>query len=197
MKKAFTIVELLVVMAVIGILITLAVVGIQAIQKSQRETARANDLNNLNTALIEFYSVYRGYPNSNALSWTSQTDDLNNKFKVDLEGGSQGICLIRKEVLTSPVCDVDSTNAAYFRVIKFSQLGINPNLYGWNQGPGEYGYWVSENRCDLADRKGTPEQMTIIYGVRPLVGAPSNSRQEYRLAACTENGLTKNWGTLD
>ena len=43
MKRAFTIVELLVVMAVIGILITLAVVGIQAIQKAQRETVRMND----------------------------------------------------------------------------------------------------------------------------------------------------------
>ena len=37
MKKAFTIVELLVVMAIIGILLTLAVVGIQQLQKQQME----------------------------------------------------------------------------------------------------------------------------------------------------------------
>jgi prepilin-type N-terminal cleavage/methylation domain-containing protein len=61
-KKSFTIVELLVVMAVIGILITLAVVGIQALQKSQRELTRQNDLRNISAAMAQFYSKFRRYP---------------------------------------------------------------------------------------------------------------------------------------
>ncbi|MEI6887483.1 MAG: prepilin-type N-terminal cleavage/methylation domain-containing protein [bacterium] len=61
-KKAFTIVELLVVMAVIGVLLSLAVFGIQALQKSQRETQRLNDLRNIQGTLESFYSKNRRYP---------------------------------------------------------------------------------------------------------------------------------------
>ncbi|MEI6462218.1 MAG: type II secretion system protein [bacterium] len=60
--KAFTIVELLVVMAVIGVLLSLAVFGIQALQKNQRETQRLNDLRNIQGSLESYYSKYRRYP---------------------------------------------------------------------------------------------------------------------------------------
>ncbi|MEI6462219.1 MAG: type II secretion system protein [bacterium] len=65
--KAFTIVELLVVMAVIGVLLSLAVFGIQALQKNQRETQRLQDLKNIQGSLESYYSKYRRYPVVNEL----------------------------------------------------------------------------------------------------------------------------------
>jgi prepilin-type N-terminal cleavage/methylation domain-containing protein len=73
MRKAFTIVELLVVMAVISILISLAVVGIQAIQKSQRELSRQNDIRNIAGAMAEYYAKNRVYPLN--YSWFSVGSD--------------------------------------------------------------------------------------------------------------------------
>lgn len=62
-KKAFTLVELLVVMVIIGILIGLAVFGLSAAQKSARDTNRKNDARNMITAL-ETYALKNGgaYP---------------------------------------------------------------------------------------------------------------------------------------
>ena len=61
-NKSFTIVEIMVVMAVIGIIMTLSIVGIQAAQKQQRVTVITNDVNQFKLMLASYYSEYRRYP---------------------------------------------------------------------------------------------------------------------------------------
>ena len=75
-KKAFTIVELLVVMAVIGVLLSLAVFGIQALQKNQRETQRLNDLRNVQGTLESFYSKNKRYPLDTELTIPAGTSNF-------------------------------------------------------------------------------------------------------------------------
>ncbi len=88
-KKAFTIVELLVVMAVIGVLLSLAVFGIQALQKNQRETQRLNDLRNIQGSLESFYSKYRRYPIN-----TMEVAAEGTNFYIDYGQHGQGGTII-------------------------------------------------------------------------------------------------------
>jgi prepilin-type N-terminal cleavage/methylation domain-containing protein len=79
LKEAFTLVELLVVMVIIGILIGLAVFGLSAAQKSARDTNRRNDVRNIVNAL-ETYAIKNGgaYPGAATLggSGDSRTFDI-------------------------------------------------------------------------------------------------------------------------
>jgi prepilin-type N-terminal cleavage/methylation domain-containing protein len=52
-KKGFSLVELLVAMAIIAVLISIAAFGIGILQRNSRNTVRRNELNNIRLALIE------------------------------------------------------------------------------------------------------------------------------------------------
>lgn len=61
-RKAFTIVELLVVMGVIAVIIGLVVAGIQQAQINSRTVERNNTTIGLKAALESYYNDYRIYP---------------------------------------------------------------------------------------------------------------------------------------
>lgn len=63
-EKGFTLLELLVAMAIIGVLIALAIFGIIAAQRTSRETQRRNALEDINIGIQQFYDRYNKYPNS-------------------------------------------------------------------------------------------------------------------------------------
>ncbi len=63
-KKAFSLVELLVVIAVIGILATLAVVSLQGARKGARDAKRIANIKQIQTALELYYNDQGQYPES-------------------------------------------------------------------------------------------------------------------------------------
>ena len=182
MKKAFTIVEILVVMAVIGILITLAVVGISAVQRSQRETLRLNDLRNLKIALQDFYTKYRNYPPDN--TWIRLVPD-----------GS--VCIYDWYAPYGPrtgasdtTCDIATTGNAYFTKIKFNQQGGVVNNNYFNNVPIAATVTAVGGNCE---NPTTADTWTIYYKTN-LAGYGA---QVFGLYACTENGLSVNYGELN
>ncbi|AKM83449.1 MAG: pilin domain-containing protein, general secretion pathway protein G [Candidatus Woesebacteria bacterium GW2011_GWF1_31_35] len=62
MKKAFTLVELLVVMAIIGVLAALAVGSFRTAQMRGRDAQRKSDLKQISNSLELFYADYGKYP---------------------------------------------------------------------------------------------------------------------------------------
>lgn len=64
LKRGFTLIEILVVIAVIGILIALSAVAYQAIRKSSRDTKRRADLQDIRSALELYRTDCRAYPPS-------------------------------------------------------------------------------------------------------------------------------------
>lgn len=64
--RGFTLVELLVVMAIISLLATVILGGFRASQRRSRDTARKSDLKQISNALEMFYSDYEHYPLSNS-----------------------------------------------------------------------------------------------------------------------------------
>jgi len=61
-KKGFTLLELLVAMAIIAVLLALAIFGILQVQKNSRETQRRKALEDINIGINDFYSSYGQYP---------------------------------------------------------------------------------------------------------------------------------------
>ncbi len=202
MKKAFTIVELLVVMAVIGILITIAVVGIQAIQRAQRETVRQNDLRNLQAKIEEYYGTFRLYPNF-------------DHMVVAADG--KAVCLLYPSAASASLggsdangrCNSNITqNAEFFSTLPIS-IPINTfgNQLGYVQWFIELSYnyitthyqwgctgtqWVGANAINA-------DNWILIYSISESNGYDipgiTKTAQQYRLGGCTENGPISPVGT--
>lgn len=61
-QSGFTIIELLIVIAIIGILATLVLTNFQGAQAKGRDTVRKSDINSIYQKLEEFYNEKGGYP---------------------------------------------------------------------------------------------------------------------------------------
>jgi len=77
-KKGFTLIEILVVIAIIGLLSTLAVVSLNNARSKSRDAKRVSDIKQVMTALELYYADNNGYP-----SGTS----------IDIGSSSAAVCL--------------------------------------------------------------------------------------------------------
>jgi len=64
LQAGFTIIELLIVIAIIGILATLVLTNFQGAQAKGRDVTRKSDINSLYQKLEEFYNENGGYPDA-------------------------------------------------------------------------------------------------------------------------------------
>jgi prepilin-type N-terminal cleavage/methylation domain-containing protein len=62
MKKAFTLIELMIVIAVIAILSTIALIGFRGVQDAARDSNRLATIRSLQNALERYFSDTSGYP---------------------------------------------------------------------------------------------------------------------------------------
>ena len=60
--SGFTIVELLVVVAIVGLLVSLLLPAVQAVRESARRTACGNNLRNVGLALLNYHTAHQGFP---------------------------------------------------------------------------------------------------------------------------------------
>jgi prepilin-type N-terminal cleavage/methylation domain-containing protein len=74
-ESGFTIIELLIVIAIIGILATLVLTNFQGAQAKGRDTVRKNDMNSIYQKLEEYYNENGSYINE-ALSETNASELL-------------------------------------------------------------------------------------------------------------------------
>lgn len=82
MKKGFTLIELMVVMAIIAILSSIALVGIGKMQAMARDTKRASIMNGVRTALERYYADNQTYPDAPSPNWSSLTNALINYITI-------------------------------------------------------------------------------------------------------------------
>ena len=90
-KKGFTIIELVVVMAVIAILFVIAVSGLLAVQSSQRDTEREHFGALVNQALDDYQNKYNTIPDDNnfvgtASSYFINTASICKKDQISIDG---------------------------------------------------------------------------------------------------------------
>lgn len=127
MKKAFTLVELLVVITIISILTIVTVSQFQTAKKKANDVARKGDLDAVAKALQMYYADYGKMPaastdgkimvvNGSPIAWGSE-------FK-DVSGYSYMKTLPRENKLTTPYCyktNTDKTAYALFAMLENTQ----------------------------------------------------------------------------
>lgn len=75
-KKAFTLVELLIVMAIIGVLASIGIGSFMTAQMRGRDAQRKSDLKQISHALELYYSDHKKYPDP-LPTWGSEFKDVN------------------------------------------------------------------------------------------------------------------------
>lgn len=91
-KKGFTLIEILIVVAIIGILASVVVVGLGPAQKKGRDSRRVSDLRSVQTALELYYGKNGAYPVPNG-TWA--------QFAAVLTGAGIGTSQIPNDPTTS------------------------------------------------------------------------------------------------
>lgn len=75
-RSGFTLVELLVVMAILAVLIGLSVAGLGYAMRRSRNIARESAMSNLENALTSYYDRNQEFPAQKAVAWASGTNAL-------------------------------------------------------------------------------------------------------------------------
>ena len=70
-EKGFTIIEVVLVLAIAGLIFMMVFIALPALQRSQRDTQRKNDLSRIQTAITSYTSSMRGALPSTSAAWTA------------------------------------------------------------------------------------------------------------------------------
>ena len=100
-RKGFTLIELMVVIAIIGILASIVIVSLNSSKGNARDTQRKQDLENIQGALEVYYSTNANYPvgtfdSRQSSQWATFTSDLSSLFTPPIDplngAGSGAMC---------------------------------------------------------------------------------------------------------
>lgn len=114
-KSAFTIIEMLIVISIIGILSTLMVTAYSRTTKNATDTKRRSNIENVKGAMSMYYSIKGSWPNDAALgNWTNLMTELaTNSGLIDSiskdEPGDTDVYATCKCGTTDCNCSADST----------------------------------------------------------------------------------------
>lgn len=131
-KKGFTLLELIVAMAIIAVLMGLSLFGIQAVQRSQRDTERRAALSNINLEVAAFYGDNGTYPTV-TFNVTNSTVTVGNRPPITLRGAA--------------------------RLINGSASTQNGTVYCYNQSGASYGLGVFLEGTNGWGAVGTAQQL--------------------------------------
>jgi len=87
-KKGFTLLELIVAMAIIAVLMGLSLYGIRSVQMSQRDTERRAALSNINLEIAAYYGDNGSYPTV-TFNVTNSTVTVGSKPAITLKGAAK------------------------------------------------------------------------------------------------------------
>ncbi|MEI6887486.1 MAG: type II secretion system protein [bacterium] len=172
-NKGFTIVELLVVLAIIGVLVGLSIVGIQQVQKTTRVTKANNGALLLKAQLTSYYNEFRHYP------------IFGTSIKIDTTSDPMGEIVY---LCNDPVTDCSSsTSADVFSVSKIDLLGLS-SITSYNSTAGaQIACTSAKLNCESDSVSGavSAESWKLYY----VPDDTSSTRpQKFFLATCTEAG---------
>lgn len=109
-QAGFTIIELLIVIAIIGILATLVLTNFRGAQAKGRDTVRKNDTNSLYQKLEEYYNENGGYPDGNITAANAATvfPGIDAQAVVDADGDAISMTYTTSTTAPTPNPDTDT-----------------------------------------------------------------------------------------
>ncbi len=109
-KNAFTLLELLVVIAVIGVLVAVILPNLVGVRARARDSALKNNLRQLKTALRMYYNDHQAYPNDDGAGNIVACGATGSSVCPETEGSfSTGDMVYMKEMPTSEEYSYDSS----------------------------------------------------------------------------------------
>lgn len=156
----FTIVELVVVIAVIGLLATIGTISYRSIQDRTNFTTLDNDLKGLKMAVDKYYSKNGSYPTT-ADTWKFRARDGNDFIPglyPDFYTSALPDVPTGSKVNTAQNTYAYRSNGAYYRLIRYgpaipsSELSLVPSeLISASCATDRWGYWVNTaSSCNVA-----------------------------------------------
>jgi prepilin-type N-terminal cleavage/methylation domain-containing protein len=107
-KQGFTIIEVVLVLAIAGLIFLMVFVALPALQRSQRDTARRNDMSRVDTSLVQYQTNNSTKSNNlpGAGSWKGKADfkDGNNCSSTDTA------CLFVRDYMNSGAAEMEKAN---------------------------------------------------------------------------------------
>jgi len=142
-RSAFTLVELLVVISIIGLLSTIAIVSLNSARAKSRDTKRMADLKQISTA-IELFSDANGYLPRNTAGWCTTISDVTNGWGAAFQGD---LSPYLSKVPLDPLYKNTSTDYLYSNVDNKNKYTLCANLE--NSSSGSFGMCgrFTDNYC--------------------------------------------------
>ena len=107
-KQGFTIIEVVLVLAIAGLIFLMVFVALPALQRSQRDTARRNDMSRVDTSLVQYQTNNNTKSNNlpGAGVWKGKTDfkEGNNCSSTDVA------CQFVRDYMNSGAAEVEKVN---------------------------------------------------------------------------------------
>ena len=107
-KQGFTIIEVVLVLAIAGLIFLMVFVALPALQRSQRDTARRNDMSRVDTSLVQYQTNNNTKSNNlpAAGSWKGKADfkEGNNWSSTDTA------CLFVRDYMNSGAAEMEKVN---------------------------------------------------------------------------------------
>ena len=111
-KAGFTIIEVVLVLAIAGLIFLMVFVALPALQRSQRDTARRNDMSRVDTSLVQYQTNHNTdtnnlpYTGSTASSIWTATEDFSTKCS----GESALACSFVQDYMNSGASETNKAN---------------------------------------------------------------------------------------
>lgn len=117
--KGFTIIEVVLVLAIAGLIFLMVFIALPALQAGQRDTARKNDVGVVASAVNSYVSNNKGqYPSSNALlqsyAGDVSTNTVSSQITIAARGTSTSVTVADGDVkvITGAQCDAPGATGA-------------------------------------------------------------------------------------
>ena len=83
-RRAFTLIELLLVISIISIILGMLVSTVRAVRRFSRQTITRGEIKNIEAAWKQFYTHYQYWPNAKFIGGVPRTPDVNGDAKYEL-----------------------------------------------------------------------------------------------------------------
>ena len=110
-KEGFTIIEVVLVLAIAGLIFLMVFVALPALQRSQRDTQRRNDMSRVDTSLVQYQTNHSTDPNNlpntgtTVAKWTATSD-----FAGDNDCKGNIACIFVRDYMNTGASETNKVN---------------------------------------------------------------------------------------